>query len=145
MLKFINLAKCYNLRIVTILELLHFSKNGSETVTNERTTAIICIDWLSVKVDDNDIDGTFSFPNMQILTDTLFKHIDSSIDFKLKFSNSKKRVNLVTDTEVIFLTIICEKKKLFQRFFKSLEKWWSSSLESVSVEICMFENKIVPI
>ena len=75
-----------------------------------------------MKVDDNDIDGTFSFPNMQILTDTLSKHIDSSKDFKLKFSNSKKRVNLVTDTEVIFLTIICEKKKLFQRFFKSLEK-----------------------
>ena len=48
MLKFINLAKCYNLRIVTILELLHFSKNGSETLlrTNKRTTAIICIDFI---------------------------------------------------------------------------------------------------
>ena len=74
-----------------------------------------------MKVDDNDIDGTFSFPNMQILTDTLSKHIDSSIDFKLKFSNSKKRVNLVTDTELIFLTIICEKKNYFNVFLNHLK------------------------
>ena len=44
MLQFEN---CYNFRIVTISELLHFFKNGSETLlqTNERTSAIIFIDF----------------------------------------------------------------------------------------------------
>ena len=45
----LKFTKCYYLRIVTISELLHFSKNGSETLlrTNKRTTAIICIDFIS--------------------------------------------------------------------------------------------------
>ena len=41
----LKFTKCYYFRIVTISELLHFSKFEMLLRANERTTAIICIDF----------------------------------------------------------------------------------------------------